>query len=92
MNIAKPALVAVAAAFTVENDNWKDGRVVLGGVAPVPYRATGVENQLKDKNIKNTIKQAAAIIRTVARPMSMNAYKVDIAQAMVERTILQALA
>ena len=24
------ALVAVAAAFTVENDNWKDGRVVLG--------------------------------------------------------------
>ena len=86
------ALVAVAAAFTVENDNWKDGRVVLGGVAPVPYRATGVENQLKDKNIKNTIKQAAAIIRTVARPMSMNAYKVDIAQAMVERTILQALA
>jgi len=86
------ALVAVAAAFTVENDNWKDGRVVLGGVAPVPYRATGVENQLKDKNIKNTIKQAAAIIRTVARPMSMNAYKVDIAQAMVERTIRQALA
>ena len=85
------ALVAVAAAFTVENDDWKDGRVVLGGVAPVPYRATGVENQLKDKNIKNTIKQAAAIIRTVARPMSMNAYKVDIAQAMVERTILQAL-
>ncbi|PYS27907.1 MAG: molybdopterin dehydrogenase [Acidobacteria bacterium] len=85
------ALVAVAAAFTVENDDWKDGRVVLGGVAPVPYRATGVENQLKGKNIKNTIKQAAAIIRTVARPMSMNAYKVDIAQAMVERTILQAL-
>jgi len=85
------ALVAVAAAFTVENDDWKDGRVVLGGVAPVPYRATGVENQLKGKNIKNTIKQAAAIIRTVARPMSMNAYKVDIAQVLVERTILQAL-
>jgi xanthine dehydrogenase YagS FAD-binding subunit len=86
------ALVSVAAAFTVENDNWKDGRVVLGGVAPVPYRATGVENQLKGKNIKNSIKQAAAIIRTVARPMSMNAYKVDIAQTMVERTILQGLA
>ncbi|HYR82469.1 MAG TPA: xanthine dehydrogenase family protein subunit M [Terriglobia bacterium] len=86
------ALVSVAAAFTVENDNWKDGRVVLGGVAPVPYRATGVENQLKGKNIRNGIKQAAAIIRTVARPMSMNAYKVDIAQTMVERTILQGLA
>lgn len=86
------ALVSVAAAFTTENDNWKDGRIVLGGVAPVPYRATGMENQLKGKHIKNSIKQAAATIRTVARPMSMNAYKVDIAQNMVERTILQALA
>jgi xanthine dehydrogenase YagS FAD-binding subunit len=85
------ALVSVAAAFTTENDNWKDGRIVLGGVAPVPYRATGVENQLKGKHVKNSIKQAAATIRTVARPMSMNAYKVDIAQNMVERTILQAL-
>ena len=86
------ALVSVAAAFTTENDNWKDGRIVLGGVAPVPYRATSVENQLKGKHVKNSIKQAAATIRTVARPMSMNAYKVDIAQNMVERTILQALA
>ncbi|PYR87323.1 MAG: molybdopterin dehydrogenase [Acidobacteria bacterium] len=86
------ALVSVAAAFTTENDNWKGGRIVLGGGPPVPYRATGVENQLKGKHVKNSIKQAAATIRTVARPMSMNAYKVDIAQNMVERTILQALA
>ena len=74
------AVVSVAAAFTVENDIWKDGRIVLGGVAPVPYRATGIENQIKGKNIKNSIRQAAAVIRTVARPMSMNAYKVDIAR------------
>jgi xanthine dehydrogenase YagS FAD-binding subunit len=86
------ALVSVAAAFTVENETWKDGRIVLGGVAPVPYRATPIENQLKGKNIRSSIKQAAAIIRTVARPMSQNAYKVDITQTMVERTILQGLA
>jgi len=86
------AVVAVAAAFTVENGNWKDGRVVLGGVAPVPYRATVIEDQLKGKNIKSSIKQAAAAIRTVARPMSQNAYKVDVTQSMVERTILGALA
>jgi len=86
------AIVSVAAAFTVQNDTWMDGRIVLGGVAPVPYRATPIENQLKGKNIKNSIQQAAAAIRTVARPMSMNAYKVDIAQNLVERTILGALA
>jgi len=85
------AVVSVAAAFTTESGAWKDGRVVLGGVAPVPYRALVIENQLKGKNIQTAIKQAAAAIRTVSRPMSMNAYKVDIAQNMVERTILGAL-
>ena len=86
------AIVAVAAAFQSENGTWTDGRVVLGGVAPVPYRATPIENQLKGKNIQAAIKQAAAAIRTVARPMSMNAFKVDITQTMVERTILSGLA
>ena len=85
------ALVAVATAFTAENDVWQDGRVVLGGVAPVPYRALVVENQLKGKNIKTAVTQAAAVIRTVSRPMSMNAYKVDIAQNLIESTILGAL-
>lgn len=85
------AIVSVAAAFTEANGTWTDGRIVLGGVAPVPYRATVVENQIKGKNIKNSIQQAAALIRTVARPMSMNAYKVDITQNMLEQTILEAL-
>jgi xanthine dehydrogenase YagS FAD-binding subunit len=86
------AIVSAAAAFTVQGDNWADGRIVMGGVAPVPYRATVIENQLKGKNIKAAIKQAAAAIRTVARPMSMNSYKVDLAQTVVERTLLSALA
>ncbi len=82
------AIVSVAAAFTEANGTWQDGRIVLGGVAPVPYRATVVENQIKGKNIKNSIQQAAALIRTVARPMSMIAYKVDITKNMLEQTIL----
>jgi xanthine dehydrogenase YagS FAD-binding subunit len=85
------AVVSVAAAFTMDGGNWKDGRVVLGGVSPVPYRAQVVEDGLKGKDVKTAIKQAAAQIRTVARPMSLNAYKVDIAQGLVERTVLQAL-
>ncbi len=85
------AVAAVAAIFTAEGDTWKDGRIVLGGVAPVPYRAQVVENQLVGKSIRTSIKQAAAAIRTVARPMSMNAYKVDVTQTLIERTILEAL-
>ena len=85
------AVVAVAAVFTLDGGNWKDGRVTLGGVAPVPYRAQVVEDAIKGKDVKATIKQAAAQIRTVARPMSLNGYKVDIAQGLIERTVLQAL-
>src|SRR6266852_6198518 len=85
------ALVSVAAAFTLDGGNWKDGRITLGGVSPVPYRAKVVEDALKGKDIKANVKQAAAQIRTVARPMSLNAYKVDLAQGLIERTILEAL-
>jgi xanthine dehydrogenase YagS FAD-binding subunit len=85
------ALVSVAAVFTVSGGTWQDGRITLGGVSPVPYRAKVVEDFLKGKDIKATAKQAAAQIRTVARPMSLNAYKVDLAAGLIERTILDAL-
>jgi xanthine dehydrogenase YagS FAD-binding subunit len=86
------AVVSVAAAFTVDAaGKWSDGRIVLGGVAPVPYRAAVVESALKGQDVRAAARQAAAQIRTVARPMSLNAYKVDIAQNLIERTLLQAL-
>ncbi|HEX8966732.1 MAG TPA: FAD binding domain-containing protein [Chloroflexota bacterium] len=85
------AVVSVAVVFTSDGTNWTDGRVTLGGVAPVPYRATVVENALKGKDIKANVKAAAAQLRTVARPMSLNAYKIDLAQGLIERTILDAL-
>jgi xanthine dehydrogenase YagS FAD-binding subunit len=86
------AIVSVAVAFTVDAaGKWSDGRIVLGGVAPVPYRAAVVESALKGQDVRAAARQAAAQIRTVARPMSLNAYKVDIAQNLIERTLLQAL-
>ena len=50
-----------------------------------------MRDAIKGKNIQQTAKQAAAQIRTVARPMSLNAYKIDLVQGLIERTILQAL-
>jgi xanthine dehydrogenase YagS FAD-binding subunit len=85
------AVVSVAVVFTPDGGNWKEGRVVLGGVSPVPYRAKVVEDALVGKDVRATAKAAAAQIRTVARPMSLNSYKVDIAQNLIERTLLQAL-
>jgi xanthine dehydrogenase YagS FAD-binding subunit len=86
------AVVSVAVVFTTDAaGKWADGRVVLGGVSPVPYRAKVVEDALKGQDVKTAAKAAAAQVRTVARPMSLNAFKVDIAQNLVERTLLQAL-
>src|SRR6266536_3540235 len=85
------AIVSVATAFTLQGGTWQDGRIVLGGVSPVPYRAKVVEDALKGKDVKSTIKQAAAALRTVARPMSLNGYKVDLALGLIERTILEAM-
>ncbi|HEV8670814.1 MAG TPA: FAD binding domain-containing protein [Candidatus Limnocylindria bacterium] len=85
------ALISVAAVFTMDGPNWKDGRITLGGVSPVPYRAKVVEDALKGKDVKATAKAAAAQIRSVARPMSLNSYKVDLAQGLIERTILEAV-
>jgi len=85
------ALISVAAVFTLDGGNWKDGRITLGGVAPVPYRAAVVEQALKGKDIKANVKAAAAQLRTVARPMSLNAYKIDLAQGLIERTLLEAM-
>jgi xanthine dehydrogenase YagS FAD-binding subunit len=85
------AVVSVAAVFAMDGNNWREGRIVMGGVSPVPYRAKVVEDALAGKDVRATARQAAAQIRTVARPMSLNSYKVDIAQNLIERTLLQAL-
>jgi xanthine dehydrogenase YagS FAD-binding subunit len=82
------ALVSVAVVATIENGVWQDGRIVVGGVAPVPWRAQVVEQALVGKNVKDATKSAAALIRGEARPLSLNAYKVDMAIGVTERAIL----
>jgi xanthine dehydrogenase YagS FAD-binding subunit len=86
------AVVSVAAVVTSENGVWKDGRIVVGGVAPVPYRASIVEEALAEKDIANNIEDAAALIANVARPLSNNAFKVNMAKVLIERAVMSTLA
>jgi len=86
------AVTSVAVAFTEENGTWKDGRIVLGGVSPVPYRAAVVEEALKGKSIADNIDSAVQRLASVARPMSENAYKVTLAQAVIKQAITKAMA
>lgn len=86
------ALTSVAISAVVEGGVWTSGRVVLGGVSPVPWRAASVENALVGKDIQSAARTAAALIRNEARPLSNNAYKVDIAVGLTERALLSLLA
>ncbi len=83
------AIVSIAVAAQIDGGVWKDGRVVLGGVAPTPYRATAAEDALRGQKIDdNVVRDAAEKTLVKARPMSQNAYKVDIAKNLIARAVM----
>jgi xanthine dehydrogenase YagS FAD-binding subunit len=65
--------------------------VVLGAVAPVPWRSEDAERALAGKPLNESTAAAAAeaAVRN-AQPLSRNGYKVQIAKTAVKRAILQA--
>ena len=66
-------------------------RVVLGAVAPVPWRSEDAERALVGKPLNEATATAVAeaAVRG-AQPLSRNGYKVQIAKTAVKRAILQA--
>jgi xanthine dehydrogenase YagS FAD-binding subunit len=80
------ALAAVALAVQVKDGTCSDCRVVLGGVAPRPYRASAAEQAITGKPLTaDNIARAAAAALTDARAMTMNAYKVGLTRGLVTR-------
>ena len=83
------ALCSVAAMVTMQNGAVQDARIVLGGVAPVPYRALTAEAAIRGKAIDATSAAAAGLAAVDgARPLAKNAYKVQLTQATVARALL----
>lgn len=67
-------------------------RVVLGAVAPIPWRSLAAEAELAGKTITEQIAMAAADAAVdAAQPMTQNGYKVRIARTAVKRAIITAL-
>jgi xanthine dehydrogenase YagS FAD-binding subunit len=66
-------------------------RVVLGAVAPVPWRSKEAEQALAGKTVTpETAAAAAEAALAKAEPLSQNAYKVQVARTAVERAVLGA--
>ena len=67
------------------------GEIVLGAVAPIPWRATAAEQVLAGKTItEQTAMAAAEAALKDAQPLGQNAYKVQVAKTAVQRAILRA--
>jgi xanthine dehydrogenase YagS FAD-binding subunit len=77
--------------LTMNGSNVGSARVVMGAVAPVPWRAQAAEQALAGKPIDERSAAAAAEAALQgARPMSRNSYKVQVAKTAVKRAILRA--
>jgi xanthine dehydrogenase YagS FAD-binding subunit len=83
------ALCSVAAMVTVKDGVVADARIVLGGVAPIPYRAAKAEAAIVGKPLNEATAAAAGLAAVDgARPLAKNAYKVPLTQAVVKRALL----
>jgi xanthine dehydrogenase YagS FAD-binding subunit len=69
----------------------RSARVVLGAVAPIPWRSPAAEQALAGKPLNEATAMAAAeaALRD-ARPLSQNGYKVQVAKTALKRAILRA--
>jgi len=83
------AIVAVATVVQSSGGVVSDARVVLGGVAPIPWRAPKAEEFLRGKRIDDeTAQKAGDIALEGARPLKDNVYKVGMAKSLVQRALL----
>jgi len=82
------ALVSVAASVKLIGGVVRDARIVLGGVAPVPWRARDAEKLLEGRALDDAACQAAADAALErAEPLKDNGYKVPLARELVRRTL-----
>jgi xanthine dehydrogenase YagS FAD-binding subunit len=85
------ALVSVAAALDIDQGHIRDVRVVMGGVAHKPWRASAVEQALRGQPLtQDSIERAALHAADGALPLRYNAFKVALAQRAVVRALQQA--
>ena len=86
------ALASVAAAVRTLGSTVTAASVVLGGVAPVPYRARRAEEYLKGRPVAEVDGAVAGRLAVEgATPMKDNAYKVLLAANLVKRAVARLL-
>jgi xanthine dehydrogenase YagS FAD-binding subunit len=83
------ALVSAAAAVATEGRRIRSARLALGGVAHKPWRLAAGETALRGLSLDDSdgLRSAIAASFTDARPLSHNAFKVELAQRVALRAL-----
>src|SRR5258708_925766 len=86
------AMSSVAAAVAMgANKTVSEARLVLGGVAPIPWRVPKAEASLTGKTLSDEVlRNSAAIALEGAKPLAQNAYKIPLTQTLVRRALAKA--
>ncbi len=82
-------LATASVALKMDGGTISSARVVLGHVAPVPWRSRSAEKALEGKSLNEAAAAAAGDAAVEgAKPLSHNAYKVQLARVAVKRALL----
>jgi xanthine dehydrogenase YagS FAD-binding subunit len=83
------AVVSAAIVLEMDNEVCRTARIVLGGVAPIPWRVPNAERLLAGHRITLELAtQAAEVALAGAQPLAKNAYKVPLAKTIITRTLV----
>ena len=84
-------LAIASVSLSMNGKTVRGARIVMGAVAPVPWRSAPAEASLTGKTMSEEAAMAAADAAvTGVKPMTQNAYKVQIARTAVKRAIMKA--
>jgi xanthine dehydrogenase YagS FAD-binding subunit len=86
-------LATASVALTMKGNQVASARIVMGHVGPTPVVASQAAKLLAGKAINESVaEQAAKAAVSGAKPLSQNAYKVQLARVAVKRALLAAAA
>ena len=84
-------LATASVALRMKGSSVASARIVLGHVAPTPWVAAGAEKFLAGKSLTQDVaEEAGKAAAADAKPLSGNAYKVQLAKVAVKRALLAA--
>lgn len=85
------SLASVAVQGTWDGPVAREVNIVLGGVAPIPWRVVAAESVVRDQPMSGDLARDAGEAALVdASPLQHNGYKLQLARHLVERALLAA--